>query len=108
MASNIKSHGLTDIILFKLSETVKPVPVVLVQGKVLNSNTRKPLDAVIRFDDLHSGKEVGEARSDPRTGDYRIVLTSGKNYGYHAATPGFLSVSENLELIGLVEYDELR
>ena len=108
MASNIKSHGLTDIIRFKLPETVKPDPVVLVQGKVLNSKTKKPLAAVIRFDDLQSGKEVGEARSDPRTGDYRIVLTSGKNYGYHAATPGFLSVSENLELIGLVEYNELR
>jgi outer membrane protein OmpA-like peptidoglycan-associated protein len=108
MVSNIDSHGLTDIIRFKLPETVKPDPVVLVAGKVLNAKTQKPLEAVIRFDDLHSGKEVGEARSDPRTGDYRIVLASGRNYGYHAAAPGYLSVSENLELTDLARYGERR
>ncbi len=108
MVSNIKSHGLTDIIRFKLPEEVKPDPVVLVQGKVLNAKTQKPLEAVIRFDDLNTGKEVGEARSDPRTGDYRIVLASGKNYGYHAAAPGYLSVSENLELRDLTEYGERK
>lgn len=108
MVSNIKSLGLTDIIRFKLSEAVKPDPVVLVQGKVLNAKTKKPLQAVIRFDDLNTRKEVGEARSDPRTGDYRIALASGKNYGYHAAVTGYLSVNENLELVNLQEYAELK
>ena len=108
MVSNIKSHGLTDIIRFKLPETMKPDPVVLVEGKVLNAKTQQPLEAVIQFDDLHSGREVGEARSNPRTGDYRIVLAAGKNYGYHAAAPGYLSVSENLELTDLAEYGEMR
>lgn len=108
MVSNIKSEGLTDIIRFKLPEAVKPDPVVLVQGKVLNAKTQKPLKAVIRFDDLKTRKEVGEARSDPRTGDYRIALPTGKNYGYHAAAPGYLSVNENLELLNLLEYGELR
>ncbi|HET9487133.1 MAG TPA: OmpA family protein [Chryseosolibacter sp.] len=108
MVSNIKSVGLADIIRFKLPEMVKPDPVVLVEGKVLNGKTHKPLEAVIRFDDLSTGKEGGEARSDPRTGDYRIVLPSGKKYGYHAEAAGYLSVNENLELVELEEYGELR
>ena len=108
MVSNIKSHGLTDIIRFKLPETVKPDPVVLVEGRVLNAKTERPLEAVIRFDDLQSGVEVGEARSDPRSGGYRIALPAGRNYGYHAVATGYLSVSENLELTDLEEYGELR
>jgi outer membrane protein OmpA-like peptidoglycan-associated protein len=108
MVSNIKSEGLTDIIRFKLPEMVKPDPVVLIEGKVLNSKTQKPLEAIIRFDDLTTGKEVGEARSDPRTGEYRIVLPAGKKYGYHAEAGGYLSVNENLELVNLEEYSELR
>jgi len=108
MVSNIQSEGLTDIIRFKLPETVKPDPVVLVQGKVLNAKTQKPLEAVILFDDLHTGKDVGEARSDPRTGDYSIVLPVGKNYGFHAEAAGYLSVNENLELVNLTEYGERR
>jgi len=108
MVSNIKSEGLTDIIRFKLPETVKPDPVVLVQGKVLNAKTQRPLQGFIRFDDLTSGKEVGEARSDPRTGEYRIVLSAGRRYGYHAEAAGYLSVNENLELADLEVYNELR
>jgi outer membrane protein OmpA-like peptidoglycan-associated protein len=108
MVSNIKTHGLTDIIRFKLPKAIKPDPVVLVVGKALNAKTQQPLKAVIRFDDLTTGKEVGEARSDPRTGDYKIALPSGKNYGYHAAAAGFLSVNENMELTDLHEYSELK
>jgi outer membrane protein OmpA-like peptidoglycan-associated protein len=108
MVSNIKSLGQADIIRFKLPKSMRPEPVVLVFGKVLNGKTQKPLKAVIRFDDLTTGKEIGEARSNPRTGEYKIALPSGRNYGYHAAAPGFLSVNENLELINLLEYTETR
>ena len=108
MVSNIKSEGLTDIIRFKLPEIVKPDPVVLVQGRVLNARTQQPLEAIIRFDDLSSGQEVGEARSDPGNGDYQIVLAAGKKYGYHAEASGYLSVNENMELLDLKEYDEIR
>jgi outer membrane protein OmpA-like peptidoglycan-associated protein len=108
MVSNINSYGLADIISFKLPENIKPDPVLLVTGKVLNAKTQVPLEAVIRFDDLTTQTEAGEARSDPATGDYRIALPKGKNYGYHAAAQGYLSVNENLELVSLTEYDELK
>jgi outer membrane protein OmpA-like peptidoglycan-associated protein len=108
MVSNINSYGLADIISFKLPENIKPEPVLLVTGKVLNAKTQAPLEAVIRFDDLTTQKEAGEARSDPATGDYRIALPQGKNYGYHAAASGYLSVNENLELGSLAAYNELK
>jgi outer membrane protein OmpA-like peptidoglycan-associated protein len=108
MVNNIQTLGLADIIRFKLPETVKPDPVVLISGRVLNAKTQQPLPAMIRFDDLSTGKEVGEARVNPRTGDYKIALPAGKNYGYHAAASGYLSVNENLELSSLREYAELK
>lgn len=108
MVSNIRTLGLTDIIRFKIPEAVKPEPVVLISGRVLNAKTQQPLAAMIRFDDLSTGKEVGEARVNPRTGDYKIALPAGKNYGYHAAASGYLSVNENLELVDLKEYNEMK
>jgi outer membrane protein OmpA-like peptidoglycan-associated protein len=108
MVSNIKSNGLADIIRFKLPKSMRPEPVLLVSGKVLNARNKKPLEGVIRFDDLTLRKEIGEARSDPATGNYSIALPVGKKYGYHAAAPGYLSVNENLELISLSEYNELK
>jgi outer membrane protein OmpA-like peptidoglycan-associated protein len=108
MVSNINTLGLVDIIRFKLPETVKAEPVVLITGRVLNAKTQQPLPAMIRFDDLSTGKEVGEARVNPRTGEYKIALPAGKNYGYHAAASGYLSVNENLELMNLQEYGEMK
>jgi outer membrane protein OmpA-like peptidoglycan-associated protein len=108
MVSNISTLGMTDIIRFKIPPAVKPDPVVLISGRVLNAKTQEPLPAMIKFDDLTTGKEVGEARVNPRTGDFRIALPAGKNYGYHAAASGYLSVSENLELVNLKEYSELK
>lgn len=108
MVSDINTIGHDDIVRFKIPQSVKPDPVVLVSGRVLNSRTQKPLAAIIRFDDLLTRKEVGEARVNPRTGEYSIALPAGKNYGYHAAAPGYLSVNENLELVNLKEYEELK
>jgi outer membrane protein OmpA-like peptidoglycan-associated protein len=108
MVSNINTIGLADIIRFRLPPAVKPDPVVLISGRVLNAKTQQPLMAMIRFDDLGTGKEVGEARVNPATGDYKIALPAGKNYGFHAATPGYLSVNENMELMSLTEYTELH
>lgn len=108
MVSDIKSYGLTDIIRFKLPKSLRPEPVVLVSGKVLNGKSQLPLKAVIRIEDLTSHQVVGEARSDPKTGDYHIALPLGKNYGFHAASPGYISVNENLELVNHLDYNEVQ
>ncbi|MDH5598957.1 MAG: OmpA family protein [Cyclobacteriaceae bacterium] len=108
MTSNVNSIGKTDIVQFKLPQSLKPDPVVLIHGRVLNAKTREPLSATILFDDLKSGNEMGEARSDPHTGNYQIALPFGFNYGYHASLKGFLSVNENLELSSLNAYSELE
>lgn len=108
MVNNIKTLGLTDIVRFKLPQNLRPEPVVLVSGKVLNAKTKEAVSAAITFDDLSTGKEIGEARSDPHQGDYKIALPSGRNYGFHANVAGFLSVNENLQLIDLKEYSEVK
>jgi outer membrane protein OmpA-like peptidoglycan-associated protein len=108
MVSNIQTLGLTDIIRFKIPPSMKPGPVVLIAGRVLNSKTKKPLAGIVHFDDLETGKEVGEAHVNPKTGEYKIVLPGGKHYGYHAAAHGFLSVNENLEIKDLEKYGELK
>lgn len=108
MVSNINAIGLADIVRFPIPDLLRPEPVVLVSGKVLNARTGKPLAASIRFDDLSAGMEVGEARVDPQTGDYDIALPAGRNYGFHAVAPGFLSLNENLELTDLEEYTEVK
>jgi outer membrane protein OmpA-like peptidoglycan-associated protein len=108
LCTSAGGYGKSDIVQIKLPQSVKPDPVVLVLGKVLNAKTRRPVQADIIFENLVSGKEAGEAISDPATGDYRIALPYGVNYGLHARAKGYLSVNENLELVDIKNYTEIN
>lgn len=97
-----------DIWRIRLHDDVKPKPVTLVTGAILEKGTRKPLGAKINFENLSTGKMVGEARSDPKTGSYQIVLPSGVHYGVHAVLSGYYSLHENLDLKQTTGYSELK
>ncbi|MDJ1467110.1 OmpA family protein [Cytophagaceae bacterium DM2B3-1] len=101
LVADKNSKGGSDIVRVKLKEEFRPDPVVLVSGKVFNSKTRQPLDAMISYEVLPGGGELGVARSNATTGEYKIVLPYGKRYGFRAKAPGFISVSDNIDLSGL-------
>jgi len=82
-------------------------PVVLISGKVLNERTMEPLEARVVWELLSDGSEAGIARTDPVTGEYKIILPFGKNYGYLALAEGFYSVTKNLDVTDLNEYKEI-
>ncbi len=74
-------------------------PVVLVSGTVLNQQTGKvPEDASVSYEDLSTGKVLGQAKPDPTTGRYKLVLPFGKNYGITAKAKGLIPTSTNLDL----------
>jgi outer membrane protein OmpA-like peptidoglycan-associated protein len=99
--------GKADIFRVKLSETVIAKPVVLIHGKVVNKKSEQPVGASIVFEDLSTNKKIGEARSDPKTGTYQIVLPFGSNYGFMANADGFFSVRENLDATKVDKFKEL-
>ena len=74
-------------------------PVVLLSGSVLNQKTGKvPDDASVTYEDLATGKTLGQAKPDPSTGKYKLVLPYGKNYGITANAKGLIPTSINLDL----------
>ena len=82
-------------------------PVVLISGKVVNERNMEPLEARVIWEILPDGDEAGIARTDPSTGEYKIILPFGKNYGYMALAEGFYSVTKNLDVSDLNEYKEI-
>jgi len=108
MISYKNSFGEGDIVNVKLKEEFKPQPVVLVYGKVLNSKTKMPLSASITYETLPDGINAGQAISDPVTGEYKIILPYGTNYGFLANAEGFLSISDNMDLVKTEAYKEIQ
>jgi OOP family OmpA-OmpF porin len=107
MVSGRNSLGGSDIVRFKLREEIKPNPVVLISGKVIHAKTKMPVDAAIVYQVLPDGKEAGMAHSAPSNGEYKIVLPYGTNYGFNARAPGFLAISDNIDLTTISAYAEI-
>lgn len=102
------SYGQSDLYRVKLPESLRPRPVVVIRGRVLNAKTKEPLGASIAYEVLATGRKAGVANSDVVDGSYSIILPSGNNYGFLGQAEGFISVSENIDLTSLKEYQEIH
>lgn len=102
------TFGASDIFRLRIADSVRPRPVALVKGRVLNKKTGEPIEADITYEILSTGVTVGTARSTPVTGQYTIVLPAEETYGFLATAPGFISVADNVDLHGITEYTEVE
>lgn len=91
----------------KVEQTVKPEPVVIIQGKVLNKKDNSPVKANIMYHDINSMELMGEAESNAVSGEYSIALPKGILYSYEASAEDFLSASNNIDTRGLEETESI-
>lgn len=96
-----------DIARLKLPKEFKPEPVVIVTGRVLDSKTKKPLEADITYAAFNENEIAGKALSSPVDGSYKIALPAGKQWGFRGEKDSYYAVSENLDLSKLTEYGEV-
>ncbi len=87
-----------DIYRVALPQYQRPDIIVKIKGRVLNAATQEPLKAIIRYEHLQTGKEVGMTSSDSVTGKYQMILPYGYKYGYFAEKKGFIPISANIDL----------
>jgi len=83
------------------NDATRPDPVALLTGKVIDQRTGKPVQARITYQTLPDGEEVGEATSDPLTGEYKIVLPYGKKYSMRVISPNFIGEGDNIDLTNM-------
>ncbi len=96
-----------DIFRIGLVPQFKPEVVTLVRGRVLDASTQKPVQAVIHYENLLTGEELGVAETNPADGSYTIVLPSGVHYGYRAEATDYLAESDNLDVTDRQKYSEI-
>ena len=99
--SSQNSLGREDIFRVKLPAQLRPEIVVMVSGKVIDRKTKRPVEATIYYENLTTGQNIGVARSNPTTGEYKIALPANNRYGFRAEASGYIPINENLDLTKL-------
>jgi outer membrane protein OmpA-like peptidoglycan-associated protein len=102
-----------NIYTISMPEEVRPEPVTVVKGKVIDQNGN-PLYADIDWRDRITGVIVGKIKTDPVDGTYAIILEPDKEYDYEVSKKGYLPVNNSLKTVEqneeflIIEIDEIE
>ncbi len=87
---------------------IKTLRLTVVKGIVSEYGTNKPLDATIEIVDNETQKVVQVIKTNATTGEYMVMLPSGKNYGMSVNAPGHMFYSENFDIPAATGYQEIH
>lgn len=100
------SLGQDDIVAIPLPVGARPVALLMVRGRVLDAETKKPVTANVFYEALPSGKLAGTATSSAVDGSYRVGLVNGTLYGVRAEADGYYALSEQFDARTIGAYGE--
>ncbi|MCK8490340.1 OmpA family protein [Spirosoma sp. RP8] len=98
LSSRAGSMGEDDIFRLKLYPAIKPDPVAIVSGQVLDAKTKKPVASEVISSLANEDKETAKADYDPETGEYKLILPTQKIYTLKAIKEGYFPTTETLDL----------
>lgn len=97
-SSNRTGSQKKDIYGFPVPEGKKPNVVTYVKGVVYDAVTQEKLTAGFELFDVNTGELLFKSNSAPGTGEFLVVLPTGKEYALNVSKDGYLFFSENYML----------
>jgi outer membrane protein OmpA-like peptidoglycan-associated protein len=86
---------------------VTTTAVTLLKGLVQDAESKKPLLAQIDITDNELGEVIASFETNSQSGRYMVSLPSGKNYGLTVKAEDHLFYSENIDVRGNADYQEI-
>ncbi|GAB3956845.1 hypothetical protein GCM10028805_47850 [Spirosoma harenae] len=108
LSSRAGSLGEDDIFRLKLYPAIKPDPVAIVSGQVLDSQSKKPVASEVASGLLGDTKEISKVDYTPEMGDYKIILPTQKSYTLKARKEGYFTTTETLDLSKDKRFRDIR
>ncbi len=108
LSSRANSLGEDDIFRVRLFPAIKPEPVAIVSGQVLDALTKKPVSAEVLLSLAGDSTVLSRADYDPETGEYKVALALQKSYTMRARKTGYFPLTESLDLSREKKYREIR
>ncbi|MCF8234014.1 MAG: OmpA family protein [Bacteroidales bacterium] len=96
-------YGKKDIYFFDLYDSIRPEPVTYMKGRVFDAQTKQKLGAHFELIDLATEAVIVESFSDPKSGEFLVVIPSNKNYALNVSKKGYLFYSDHFKLKGIYE-----
>ncbi|MDN5200026.1 OmpA family protein [Fulvivirgaceae bacterium BMA10] len=108
VSSKGSNSGSKDIYRIQLPKEIKPEPVVMMAGSIIDSYTKKPVDATLVINNLKTKEESANVRTNPRNGEYIAVLPVGRNYEFFVQAKGYLNILDTAHFAKYRQFTEVQ
>ncbi|MEZ0606958.1 OmpA family protein [Fibrella sp. WM1] len=97
LSSRANSLGEHDLFRLKLVPGLRPEPVAMITGQVLDMISKKPVATEV-VSELLDSTSLTKVDYDPETGEYKLFLPIQKAYKLTARKDGYFPISELIDL----------
>lgn len=108
LSSRAGSMGEDDIFRLKLYPAIKPDPVAIVSGQVLDARSKKPVASEVVSRLFNEGKDVAKVDYRPEMGEYKLILPTQTTYHLTATAAGYFPTTEVLDLSKDKRFRDIR
>lgn len=106
-ASDRSGVGLLDLFSVEIPKNLRPKPSVIISGVVTNAKSEQKIGAWVLVEDINTGELMATAKSNAISGEYLVVLPSGRNYSVSANKEGYFFYSNKFEVPKNAKYEEI-
>ncbi|MBI9068944.1 MAG: PD40 domain-containing protein [Salinivirgaceae bacterium] len=102
----VRSHPVSEMAIEESVE-IKTIRLTIVKGFVKDAITNEPVAAQIDIVDNEKNEVIFTSNTNSSSGKFLVSLPSGKNYGLIVKADEYLFHSENFNIPGATEYQEI-
>jgi len=106
--SSTMNNNKDDIFKIMLPEEFRPDKIVIVEGFVIDSETKKTIPSTVKVSDIKKKEKVQEIKNDSITGKYVLYLEEGKKYDVSVVSQGHTFESEVIDLENVTKYKTVK
>jgi len=107
-SSSDNSIGAEDLFRIKLSPSIKPDPIAVINGSVYEFESTTPIKAEITAKLLKSGETFSKTSFDGESGEFKLILPLKESYMITAEQKGYFSTTEEVDLSGETGFRTIR
>ncbi|MCQ2375040.1 MAG: OmpA family protein [Salinivirgaceae bacterium] len=102
-----REQPVSDMVM-EASVELKTIRLTIVKGIVRDAISNEPVSAQIDIVDNEKNEVIFTSQTNSSTGKFLVSLPSGKNYGLAVKAENYLFHSENFDIPGATEYQEIN
>lgn len=110
ISTKINKNSSNDIYKVTLPPSLRPEPLAVVTGRIIDAITKKPIEGEIFLSEISDSANVIAITEKflPENGEYKFILPVGRNYALKSTQKGYLGINDTLKLVNEKKYREIQ